>query len=482
MRRPEERSLLPTHNFRPFFIYWNREHSRGIGSWYEPFGKQAVRKGRNRMAEYRRFIAYFYEYIDGKRQRNAGFVKAEQRGGSWKLQLQLRAARWPEQGLPIYGYEGEGEQFSTFLLGRGYGQRDSFRAKLEYQTASEKSGAEEGRGLNGMWIPRDEHRCYLSHWLDREMDPAKLKLPELKPVEEGARPGERPETGEGEAYRESEQSRDGSPEADTLPDPDAGARQEQDVDAEENMEQEADTEERMETEGRESTGETGSASGPEEIAVKENTDFDGSQVAGMEAGELMEEKAGEDADGREPEEEHQEIQDLQEFFRGMNQHRKQKEEPQERLAAMRRVRAEKIEKKTESGAGKENQEYEKSAGKEMGEEAVAAWEMLRQSRRSVRPFSGEEMECVVICPGDVLWLGRQGWPVGKNSFLAGGFAQYRHLLLGRKPDGSFLLGVPGRDNAEEQRAARSFGFPEFRAADGGNGPFGYWCRTISRET
>ncbi len=428
------------------------------------------------MAEYRRFIAYFYEYIDGKRQRNAGFVKAEQRGGSWKLQLQLRAARWPEQGLPIYGYEGEGEQFSTFLLGRGYGQRDSFRAKLEYQTASEKSGAEEGRGLNGMWIPRDEHRCYLSHWLDGEMDPAKLKLPE-KPAEESA--GQ--ETGEGEDREfEPVQKRNGSQEENTQPDD--GARQEQEGDDEENMEQEADTEERMETEGRKSIREAGIASGPEEIAVKENTDFDGSQVAGMEAGELMDEKAGEDADGREPEEEHQEIQDLQEFFRGMNQHRKQKEEPQERLAAMRRVRAEKTEKKTESGAGKENQEYEKSAGKELGEEAVAAWEMLRQSRRSVRPFSGEEMECVVICPGDVLWLGRQGWPVGKNSFLAGGFAQYRHLLLGRKPDGSFLLGVPGRDNAEEQRAARSFGFPEFRAADGGNGPFGYWCRTINRET
>lgn len=29
------------------------------------------------MPEYRRFIAYFYEYIDGKKQKNAGFAKVE---------------------------------------------------------------------------------------------------------------------------------------------------------------------------------------------------------------------------------------------------------------------------------------------------------------------------------------------------------------------------------------------------------------------
>ena len=110
------------------------------------------------MAEYRRFIAYFYEYIDGKRQRNAGFVKVEQRGDEWKLQLQLRAGRWPEQGLPVYGYVGEGDHVVSFLLGTGYGQRDSFRARMEYRTERSEGNA---AGMHGMWIPRDERRCYV---------------------------------------------------------------------------------------------------------------------------------------------------------------------------------------------------------------------------------------------------------------------------------------------------------------------------------
>ena len=41
------------------------------------------------MPEYRRFIAYFYEYIDGKKQKNAGFAKVELRNGMWRILFRL---------------------------------------------------------------------------------------------------------------------------------------------------------------------------------------------------------------------------------------------------------------------------------------------------------------------------------------------------------------------------------------------------------
>ena len=41
------------------------------------------------MPEYRRFISYFYEYIDGKKQRNTGFAKVELRNGVWRVLFRL---------------------------------------------------------------------------------------------------------------------------------------------------------------------------------------------------------------------------------------------------------------------------------------------------------------------------------------------------------------------------------------------------------
>ena len=136
------------------------------------------------MAEYRRFVAYFYEYIDGKRQRNAGFVKAQRQGEIWKLQLQLKAGRWPEGQMPVYGYEGKEDSFPAFFLGMGYGKRDSFQASLEYR--QEEAAEEEKRteNLQGMWIPLDSRRSYISHWLEGEIDPEKLFLPEREPEAE----------------------------------------------------------------------------------------------------------------------------------------------------------------------------------------------------------------------------------------------------------------------------------------------------------
>ena len=52
-------------------------------------------------------------------------------------------------------------------------------------------------------------------------------------------------------------------------------------------------------------------------------------------------------------------------------------------------------------------------------------------------------------------------------------------LLGRMEDGDFLLGVPGRENGEDERAAAAFGFPEFlkgSSKETGEQEFGYWCR------
>lgn len=349
------------------------------------------------MAEYRRFVAYFYEYIDGKRQRNAGFVKAQRQGEIWKLQLQLKAGRWPEGQMPVYGYEGKEDSFPAFFLGMGYGKRDSFQASLEYR--QEESPEEEKRteNLQGMWIPLDSRRSYISHWLEGEIDPEKLFLPEWEPE------AEQPETPEREPKVHLPETPAQEP---------AGSPSE--------------------------TPEPGQPGEPEEPAPALT---------------------------------------LQELYREMNGHRQQQEEPQERLAAIQKLRAD-FQGQADlpgEGAVKTPKPEEKQKLPPKAEE----WETIRRTRQLARPFEGLNAECAVICPGDAARLGRRGWPVGKNSFLLQGFIRYRHLLLGRMEDGDFLLGVPGRESGEDERAAAAFGFPEFlkgSSKETGEREFGYWCR------
>lgn len=133
------------------------------------------------MPDYRRFIAYFYEYINGKRQRNAGFVKAEQRDGVWKLNLQLKSRRWPENGVKIYGYDSEGEVYPVSFLAKGYPQKDSLIQRIQLRADWETVSGKPFETLSGMWIPCGEGRCFLSHWREEEAEIQKLKIVAQQP-------------------------------------------------------------------------------------------------------------------------------------------------------------------------------------------------------------------------------------------------------------------------------------------------------------
>ena len=52
------------------------------------------------MSEYRHFIAYMYEYEDGKKTKNAGFVKVNMRNGICRMQLKIRGGRKEPMEVP----------------------------------------------------------------------------------------------------------------------------------------------------------------------------------------------------------------------------------------------------------------------------------------------------------------------------------------------------------------------------------------------
>ena len=89
---------------------------------------------------------------------------------------------------------------------------------------------------------------------------------------------------------------------------------------------------------------------------------------------------------------------------------------------------------------------------------------------------------------DMVCLPRCEWRHANNSFLIHGYYNYHHLILTVRDD-RLKLGVPGVYHPQEEKAAESFGFPEFSPAEeldlkltdeekNDREKFGYWCRDI----
>lgn len=89
---------------------------------------------------------------------------------------------------------------------------------------------------------------------------------------------------------------------------------------------------------------------------------------------------------------------------------------------------------------------------------------------------------------DLAKLPRREWKLANNNFLLHGYYNYHHLISFEK-DNCCWLGVPGIYHPKEQRAADAFGFGQFMKPDegeielsdderNGDGDFGYWCRKV----
>lgn len=68
------------------------------------------------MAAYRRFISYIYAYRNGKKEKNTGFAKAEARGRSLKISIQMETAGNREGSLVLMVFYGKGKSFPESFL------------------------------------------------------------------------------------------------------------------------------------------------------------------------------------------------------------------------------------------------------------------------------------------------------------------------------------------------------------------------------
>ncbi len=136
------------------------------------------------MSEYRRFVAYFYEYADGKKQQNAGFAKVELRDGMWRVLFRLTISDRPKPPLQVCGFVRENGYLQGFLLGTmssGGSAPEEWAWRADTPVGLEKYLFGE---MNGMRIESGDGRSFFTVWDDEAMDPARfvLEIPKPEPM------------------------------------------------------------------------------------------------------------------------------------------------------------------------------------------------------------------------------------------------------------------------------------------------------------
>lgn len=352
------------------------------------------------MPEYRRFIAYFYEYIDEKKQKNAGFAKVELRNGMWRILFRVAADVIPDGPIQVYGFVRE----SGYLLGFPLGTLQTGREIAEEWAyrAEALIGHETYRfaDLSGIWIQSGDDRHFITVWDDEALDPGKfvLELPE----------------------------REAAAETDSEEEPLSAiievAQEERPMEAVSEVPASVTIEEVQEEKQMEAVSESVPASGA--------------------------------------------IEEVQEEI--------QVEADSEAVSAPQKAR----------GAESTRMIHQANIEQELPPQSPQPLiEDIFRKRKGFSPFQDDEISgCVQLQPCDVARLQQASWKVGRSSFLQHGFYQYRHLLLGRRKDGSYVIGVPGIRNPQEKYMAELFGYDRFKTArlcECGKS-FGYWYRTLSQ--
>lgn len=379
------------------------------------------------MPEYRRFIAYFYEYIDGKKQKNAGFAKVELRNGMWRILFRLTTGILPEPPIQAYGFVREKGYLLGFPMGtmpNGCEIAEEWAYRAENPIGFGKYRLED---LSGIWIRSGEQRCFITVWDDDPIDPERfvLELP-----------------AESEQEQMPERVRDVNAQDQSAENAQGISGEEQSAEITQNASaQEQSASGRMQDQSAENAQSIGAQEQSAQIAQDVSVQTISTQA----------------------------LKNMQSAMAEAQQTDAQA--PDVEAAGTRRTA--------------EQQEPDKANCGGCGTARYSSClEEMIEKRTPFMPFSDNEIaKCVQIMPCDIVRMQQENWPVGRSTFLLHGYYQHRHLLLGITPDGTYVLGVPGIRSQQEQYMARMFGYDRFKMArvcDCGR-VFGYWYRLLPQK-
>ena len=473
------------------------------------------------MSEYRRFVAYIYEYTNGKKNKNTGFAKVESRNGICRMQVHLQKVPQEKEALNIYGFVREGGWLLGISLGKICIQGACGDARIQTPSQNIGGSAYALRQIAGIWIEGSQGQKYLTVFDDEGIDtgrlvtslPGKAEVEEVQPIG-GQTDSRETEQRDKEAIEQIENWR-------------KNQVKEQEKELKEyragEKERQAPGESIQETENRETAEEFLVEAESEEILEEPVAEAESEEVLEESIAETETEELSEKVETEEVPEEVSEGRDGESEPEILTEGLEQKEEPEKGKTSGNLVFGEETPEQFEAEGEPEvsEQEIHKESPRhvhaqeaalrleeDMGipQQAHAAnggvrpvspsgggsrppqlqgldrkWQCMGGRCPHFQPFADDEVaDCIQITPRELRVIQQGNFRAGNNSFLMHGFCHYRHLLFGKCRDGGYILGIPGVFESQEQYMANMFGFPIFKEAVSQNqgGRFGYWCRRL----
>ena len=415
------------------------------------------------MADYHRFVAYIYEYVNGKKMQNTGFAKIELRNAICRIQIHIQNIRMLDGKTEVFGIvrqpkESRKNNPIILLIGEGQTQGSGFDRRF---TVPEEPFVEEScrfEQVCGIYIRSQSGRNWMTVFDDEPIAIENLGKPEEIKAETDEENVKKSETDK-EAVEENETDKEN-----------VGIKENEK--SEKSTESEADQELQEENINLDITEH---AKAEPEITAEEIQE----EIFSKEVSEEIPEKVSlKDRSGKISEETFQKevsekiSQELQDAV-------SQKERPKET--------DEEISQKETAGKSENENEIRsvetenKCQGCEPGTDT--RWNRATARYIHFQPVQDEKIEDAIrIQPSDLKILWQKGLRQGSNSFLMHGYYQHQHLMIGNGKEGGYILGIPGFYG--EKNMAEMFGFPEFRRAktertsEIKEQTFGYWCKNL----
>ena len=130
------------------------------------------------MSGYRRFIAYVYEYQQGRKGAGKGFIKVEAKNGVCRIWYKLAGIFGKGEGTAeVIGYVREGDRCRGVRLGRWTSAGSSAEFEQELDEENLNGSGYSLNELCGLLLLTDMGEVYGSGWDDRPLNPGEIQLP-----------------------------------------------------------------------------------------------------------------------------------------------------------------------------------------------------------------------------------------------------------------------------------------------------------------
>lgn len=437
------------------------------------------------MADYRRFIAYIYEYINGDKENNAGFVKVESRTGVCRLQIQLQGITRGDTNLRVDGFVRTRNGVEIIPL--GICNVNEAMAEFKGNTPHKNFGNSEF-GLDqigGMYLEGDRGSIFATAWDNDNVDVEELhrliQTIHKKDESESQKDAEEAKQDKNSVITNLE----GKETPDSKADTETKAEMQVTVDKQsaEQINVQTETLVQGNSQSTESgSGDDASSSNREashlmmqaastEISQESSTDAASNQFSQYEEGFAP------------PEDDYSSRAANRSSCqnRCMNRNQNQGSGKVRAAQAAQAAQAQPY-SYTQSQMNNRQPIYGRGNGLNNSSSLERKWDHLQCQYPSTDPFEDNEyVECLQIAPKDLMYLRRDDWKFSRNNFLLQGYNNYGHLLLGKSKEGGFVLGVPGLSENQERFLANMYGFMTFKpgkATAERTEKFGYWLRPV----